>query len=75
VSDLRLAAREIAIAVVSEAIRRDLTDLPPDVDVAAEVDRAMWWPDYVPYVDALAERHPIPGDEARSAGLVGVGSV
>ncbi|HEX5147489.1 MAG TPA: malic enzyme-like NAD(P)-binding protein, partial [Candidatus Limnocylindrales bacterium] len=50
VSDLRLVAREIAIAVVTEAVRRDLSDLPPDADIAAEVDRAMWWPDYAPYV-------------------------
>jgi malic enzyme len=42
VSDLRLVAREVAIAVVTEAVRRDLTDLSPDVDSAAEVDRAMW---------------------------------
>ena len=53
VADLRTVAREVAIAVVREAVRRDLTDLPPDADIAAEVDRAMWWPDYVPYVDAF----------------------
>ncbi|HVQ23230.1 MAG TPA: malic enzyme-like NAD(P)-binding protein, partial [Candidatus Saccharimonadia bacterium] len=51
VSDLRQVARAVAIAVVDEAMLRDLTDLPPDVDVAAEVDRAMWWPAYVPYID------------------------
>ena len=51
VSALRQVARAVAIAVVDEAMRRDLTDLPPDVDVAAEVDRAMWWPAYVPYID------------------------
>ena len=49
VSDLRLVAREVAIAVVTEAVRRDLSDLPPDADIPAEVDRAMWWPDYAPY--------------------------
>jgi malate dehydrogenase (oxaloacetate-decarboxylating) len=52
VADLRSVAREVAIAVVREAVRRELTDLPPDVDIAAEVDRAMWWPDYVSYLDA-----------------------
>jgi malic enzyme len=53
VSDLRLVARQVAISVVTEAVRRDLSDLAPDIDIAAEVDRAMWWPDYVPYVDAF----------------------
>jgi hypothetical protein len=46
-------ARQVAISVVTEAVRRDLSDLAPDIDIAAEVDRAMWWPDYVPYVDAF----------------------
>ena len=44
-------------------MRRDLTDLPPDVDVAAEVDRAMWWPAYVPYVEGRGSLRR-PGKEA-----------
>jgi malate dehydrogenase (oxaloacetate-decarboxylating) len=39
VSDLRAVSRAIAVAVAGE-------------DRADEVDAAMWWPDYVPYIPA-----------------------
>ena len=75
VSDLRLVARAVAIAVVAEAARRDLVDLPPEMDIAAEVDHAMWWPDYVPYEDAFGSiRLATEVEGARSGGLAGVRS-
>jgi malic enzyme len=37
VADLRSVSRSIAVAVAGD-------------DRAAEVDAAMWWPDYVPYL-------------------------
>ncbi len=48
IADLRSVSRAIAVCVAGE-------------DRAAEVDAAMWWPDYVPYV-------PIHGEERRRRG-------
>jgi malic enzyme len=49
VHDLRRVSRAIAIAVASEAVRAGHAGIPPDTDLEAAVDSAMWWPDYVPY--------------------------
>ena len=53
VSDLRAVSRRIAIAVAREAGGVD--------DVEAEVDAAMWWPSYVPYLPLR------PGERRRVA--------
>jgi malic enzyme len=52
ISDLRTVSREIAVAVVKEACDSGLGRQLDDRDVAGEVDAAMWFPDYVPYVPA-----------------------
>jgi malic enzyme len=58
VTELRSVTRAIATAVAKSAaslgITRTGTRDPADVDAA--VDRAMWWPDYVPYVPAEDRR-------------------
>ncbi len=50
--------------VAAEAVREGLAGMagpggapPDDAAIAAAVDGAMWWPDYVPYTPArVAER-------------------
>jgi hypothetical protein len=42
--------RAIARAVAHEAVAAGITGFPAGADVDTEVDAAMWWPDYVPYV-------------------------
>jgi hypothetical protein len=54
VNGLREVCRRIAISVATEA--------GAEGDVAAMIDGAMWWPDYVPYVPL----HPV--DRRRAAG-------
>ena len=49
VSDLRAVTRAIARVVADEAVAEGLSGLPPDADLDAVVDAAMWWPAYVPY--------------------------
>lgn len=49
VADLRPVTRAIALAVGEATRRTGLAGLTPDTDLAAAVDAAMWWPDYVPY--------------------------
>jgi len=49
IADLRAIARRIAIAVADEARRAGVSGLAADADIPAEVDAAIWWPDYVPY--------------------------
>jgi malic enzyme len=57
VGDLRAVTRAIATTVAREAIASGLARIPPDTDVDALVDAAMWWPAYVPYRPARpAER-------------------
>jgi malic enzyme len=59
VEALRDVSRSIAHVVAAEAVRAGLAGIAtPDHDtLAAAVDGAMWWPDYVPYAPArLAER-------------------
>ena len=52
VRDLGRISRAVAIAVASEAVRSGLAGIAPDADLAAEVEAAMWWPDYAPYEPA-----------------------
>ena len=62
VDDLRRVTRAIAVAVAREAIGSGLALVPPETEVEALVDRAMWWPEYVPYEPArLAERWRVGG--------------
>ena len=49
IADLRAIARRVAIAVATEARRGGVAGLSDDLDIAAEVDAATWWPKYVPY--------------------------
>ena len=57
VGDLRAVTRAIATVVAGEAIASGLARVPPDTDVDALVEAAMWWPAYVPYRPArLDER-------------------
>ncbi len=51
-ADLRSVSRAIAIAVARTAVDSGLAGIPPDTDLAAAVDAAMWWPAYVPYAAA-----------------------
>jgi malic enzyme len=50
VSELRPISRAITVAVAREAIGSGLAVANDRVD--ADVDAAMWWPAYVPYVRA-----------------------
>jgi malic enzyme len=52
VGDLRAVTRAIALEVAGEAARSGVTGIPPDADLVATVDGAMWWPAYVPYQPA-----------------------
>jgi malic enzyme len=52
VSELRAVAREVAIAVVRQARDEGVGRLIREEDIAATVDAAMWWPEYVHYVPA-----------------------
>ena len=49
VEDLRPVTRAVALAVARAAVDGGLAGIAPGTDVTAEVDAAMWWPDYVPY--------------------------
>jgi malic enzyme len=48
IADLRSVSREIALAVGREAIGSGLA--PPSETLEPDVDAAMWWPAYVPYI-------------------------
>ena len=50
IADLRPISRGITLAVAREAIRSGLA--APNDSLEADIDAAMWWPDYVPYVPA-----------------------
>ena len=52
VGDLRAVTREIAIGVAREAVESGLAGIAPQDDIEATIDRAMWWPAYVPYLPA-----------------------
>ena len=47
IAALRSVSRAIAVSVAEEAIRSGLA--PAADTLEADVDAAMWWPDYVPY--------------------------
>jgi malic enzyme len=49
VTDLRVVARAVAVAVACEAVRSGAARIADDVDLEAEVDAALWWPAYAPY--------------------------
>jgi malic enzyme len=62
VGDLRRVTRAIAVVVAREAIEAGLARVPPETEVEALVDGAMWWPEYVPYEPARpAERRRVAG--------------
>jgi malic enzyme len=52
VGELRAVSRSIAIEVAREAVVSGVARIDPATDVAALVDAATWWPEYVPYVPA-----------------------
>ena len=54
IDDLRESARAIAIAVAREAVAGGQARIHPDTNIEAEVDAAIWWPDYVPYTPLSA---------------------
>jgi len=49
VADLRTVTRTIATGVAREAVDSGLAGISPDEEIEALIDRAMWWPAYVPY--------------------------
>ena len=60
VDRLRPVTRAIALAVAAAARDDGLAALGPDADLEAEIDAAMWWPDYVPYQVAAERRSALP---------------
>jgi malic enzyme len=52
VEDLRPVTRTVALAVAETAVAAGLAGIANVTDLAAEIDAAMWWPDYVPYEPA-----------------------
>jgi malic enzyme len=52
VTDLRVVARAVALAVACEAVRAGVAQIREGADLEAEVDAAMWWPAYAPYIPA-----------------------
>jgi len=52
ISDLRTVTRSIAIAIVRLARDRGYGRQYRDEDIEPAVERAMWWPDYVPFEPA-----------------------
>jgi len=49
VAELRRVSRAVAVAVARAALELGLACVAPGTDVAAAVDAATWWPEYVPY--------------------------
>ena len=49
IAGLRAVARAIAVAVVREARESGHGRAYPDEEIELAVDRAMWWPEYVPF--------------------------
>ena len=52
IAELRSVSRAIGLAVASEAVRSGLAPEASDEVLVADLDAAMWWPDYVDYVPA-----------------------
>jgi malic enzyme len=59
VAALRPVTRAITRAVAGEALAAGIADLAPGSDLDAQVDAAMWWPDYVPYVAGPERRSSV----------------
>ena len=55
-ASLRATSRRIAIVVAREAVAAGLSAAAErgPFDPEAEVEAAMWWPEYVPYTPARA---------------------
>ena len=49
---LKTRPSAVALAVACEAVRAGVAQIRDGVDLEAEVDAAMWWPAYAPYVPA-----------------------
>jgi malic enzyme len=49
VTDLRVVARSVALAVAREAIDAGVAAIDRGADLESEIDAAMWWPAYAPY--------------------------
>ena len=56
VAELRPVTRAIALAVASATRGAGMSGLDPHADLEAEIDAAMWWPDYVPYTPSEDRR-------------------
>jgi malic enzyme len=52
ITDLRVVARAVAVAVAAEAVRCGVAGIADGLDLEAEVDAGMWWPAYAPYLPA-----------------------
>jgi malic enzyme len=52
VQELRSVTGAVAQAVATTALAAGLAGIPDGADLPAEIDAAMWWPDYVPYEPA-----------------------
>jgi malic enzyme len=50
IRELGPISRAIAITVAQEAVAAGVAGIPPDADLEALVDSAIWYPAYVPYV-------------------------
>ena len=51
IAALRFVSRAVALAVAREAVASGLSE-SSGATLEAEIDAAMWWPDYVPYLPA-----------------------
>jgi malic enzyme len=60
VAGLREVSHRIAVRVAQEAIAEGLAGIAAGASIPAEVDAAMWWPDYAPYRPAVGVVDPEP---------------
>lgn len=70
VEDLADISRQVALAVVAEAVASGVAGIDPRTDLATLIDEAMWTPDYVPYIRSRAAAHRaavLAADEASIA--------
>ena len=49
VTELRVVARMVALAVAREAVTAGVAGIGAAADLEAEIDGTMWWPAYAPY--------------------------
>jgi malic enzyme len=59
VDALRPVTRAIARAVAADAVAAGVAGVADGADLDAEIEAAMWWPDYVPYVPAEDRRSAV----------------